>query len=235
MSRCLIIATDAEGGWYHQPKIWSPLYDIALINFNPQHFNREGDKELLKYYYTPESQGFKHQLYKQFIEQYEILDKYDWIWMPDYDVQLERADIERLFAIAEDYNLNICQPSLTPSSFRSFDIVINDPTKLLRYTNYVEVMCPLFNTQALRKLLWTFVLTYSGWAQDFIWARDLQYERLAIIDDVQAAHVKPVESQYWKLPNGLNADQELDFVIKLFALKHEDFWPKVLGGIDKWT
>lgn len=230
MKKCLVIATVAEGGWYNEHPA-SSMYDLIQVNFDPESFKFDPiDNELYH-----EIKGFKHHIYKKIIEERGILDDYDWIWMPDYDVQLSLDEIERMFSIAQDYNLNICQPSLTHDSYYSFDLVLNDPKKFMRYTNYVEIMCPLFKTDALKKILWTFTITYSGWAQDFLWARDLNYKRLAIIDDIQAKHTKPVESQYWQLPNGLNADQELDMTINLFGLDNLKFWPRSIGGIDRWT
>lgn len=240
MKRCLVIATVANDGFYNHFSIdphsgnSSNVFDLIKVNFNPDGFDRENVTDPYKAWYH-EDVGFKHHIYKCLIETRGLLDRYDWIWMPDYDVHLEQEEIERMFRIAQDYNLNICQPSLTHDSYHSFPLVLNDPTKFMRYTNYVEIMCPLFKTEALRKVMWTFTINYSGWAQDFLWARDLNYERLAIIDDVQAKHVKPVESQYWKLPNGLNADQELDMIIKLSGLEKEKFWPRAIGGIDRWT
>lgn len=231
MKKCLVIATVAEDGFYN----WmgtSEVFDLILVNFNPEGFSVSNiPPPEPEYYY--EDTGFKHHLYKRLIESRNLLDKYDWIWMPDYDVELEKSEIERMFRIAQEYNLNICQPSLTHDSYHSFPFVLNDPAKFMRYTNYVEIMCPLFKTEALKKVLWTFTVTYSGWAQDFLWARELNYERLAIIDDIQATHVKPVESQYWQLPNGLNADQELEIAVRLFGLDKEKFWPKSIGAIDK--
>jgi hypothetical protein len=233
MSRNLVIATSADGGFYNTTHFQTNGFDLALINFNPDEWvDTCPVQESAKYYVK--DKGFKHHIYKRFIEKYDILDKYDWIWMPDYDVHLEPTEINRLFMIAQDHNLNICQPSLTHDSHHSFQLVLNDPTKFMRYTNYVEIMCPLFKTEALKRVLGTFTITYSGWAQDYLWARELNYERLAIIDVIQASHVKPVESQYWVLPNGLNADQELDHVIRLMGLHEDVFWPKTIGGIDRW-
>jgi len=232
VNRNLVIATTAKDGFYNSKNLKNSGFDLALINFNPDEWN-DGTWMYGSAKYYVNDKGFKHHIYKRFIEKHGILDQYDWIWMPDYDVHLEADGIERLFRIAQDYNLNVCQPSLTHDSYHSFPLVLNDPTKFMRYTNYVEIMCPLFKTEALKKVLGTFTMTYSGWGQDFIWARDLNYERFAIVDDVQAKHVKPIESQYWVLPNGLNADQELDHVIKLMGLEKDVFWPKTIGGIDR--
>ena len=234
MKRNLVIATSARDGFYNTGwNLTNRSFDLALINFNPDEWQDSPSvRNSAKYYVN--DRGFKHHIYKRFIENSNILDEYDWIWMPDYDVNIPITEIEKLFVIAQEYNLNICQPCLTHDSYHSFPIVLNDPTKFIRYTNYVEIMCPLFKTEALAKVLGTFTITYSGWAQDFIWARDLNYERLAIIDDVQAKHVKPVNSQHWVLPNGLNAQQELDHVIKLMGIEREIYWPRMIGGIDKW-
>jgi hypothetical protein len=232
VNRCLVIATSAKDGFYNDKNFRSYGFDLALINFNPDEWKDDPSVYGSAKYYVKDK-GFKHHIYKRFIERHGILDQYDWIWMPDYDVHLSADEIYRLFAIAQDYNLNVCQPSLTHDSYHSFPLVLNDPTKFLRYTNYVEVMCPLFKSEALKKVLGTFTITYSGWAQDYLWARELNYERFAIIDDVQASHVKPIESQYWKLPNGLDADKELEYVIKLMGIGPEVYWPREIGSISK--
>jgi len=231
MKRNLVIATSAEGGFYNDKDFKLCGFDLALINFNPDEWNDDPQVYGTAKYYVKDK-GYKHHIYKRFIEKYDILDQYDWIWMPDYDVHLDPTEIARLFTIAQDYNLNICQPSLTHDSYYSFPLVLNDQTKFIRYTNYVEIMCPLFKTSALRRVLGTFTITYSGWAQDYLWARELNYERLAIIDDVKASHVKPVESHHWNLPNGLNADKELELVIQLMGISPDVYWPRVIGGIN---
>jgi hypothetical protein len=234
MNRNLVIATSAKDGFYNSKDFKPSEFDLALINFNPDEWNDDPSVYGSTKYYVKDK-GFKHHIYKRFIEKYDILDQYDWIWMPDYDVHLDASEIDRLFTIAQDYNLNVCQPSLTHDSHYSFHLVLNDPTKFMRYTNYVEIMCPLFKTEALKRVLGTFTITYSGWAQDYLWARELNYERFAIIDDIQASHVKPVESHHWTLPNGLNADRELSIVIELMGIPENRYWPRTIGGIDKWT
>jgi hypothetical protein len=43
-----------------------------------------------------------------------------------------------------------------------------------------------------------------------------------------------VESHHWALPNGLNADRELSNVLELMGIPQKQYWPRVIGGIDRW-
>lgn len=222
--KCLVLATIANGGFYNSLTS-NDYFDVAHIAFDaiPEDFN----PSLSKMFFH--KKGFKHHiLYDIFTKDWsEVLDEYEYIWLPDYDIEFTDIEsIHHLFQEAKKHNTNICQPSLSHDSYYSFGLVLNKKGHTFRRTNYVEVMCPLFRTDVLKNLLWTLKLTYSGWAQDAVWAKELNYEGLGIMDSVIVKHRKPIESQYWILPNGINADKELHLTLELMGIKPEQWWPK---------
>jgi hypothetical protein len=60
-------------------------------------------------------------------------------------------------------------------------------------------MKPCFSKEALKKVLFTFNATKSGWGIDFHWGEIVEYRHMnmAIIDDITSVHTRPVQSNYY--------------------------------------
>lgn len=123
---------------------------------------------------------------------------YDQSWLPDDDLQISRREINRLFMICQRHGLQLAQPSLVPTSFVNHAMTAQHPEYALRYTNFVEVMCPLFSNAALRLCLPSFNASISGFGLDHIWPRllGMVHSHMAIIDDVAVAHTRPMGNSY---------------------------------------
>ena len=121
---------------------------------------------------------------------------YDYFWMPDEDVYLEPADINRMFNIMKEYNLDIAQPSIEDSneSFPSWRCFVHDSgdSRDVIPINFVEVTGPCFSRSALLKCIETFELTKSGWGIDLAWGKIMKGENMGIINSVVAKHTRPV-------------------------------------------
>ena len=74
----------------------------------------------------------------------DILEKYQAIMVMDDDIIIDTESINQLFRIRERYDLWLLQPSFDPRGKNSHWITITNPRCLLRYTNFVELGCPLF-------------------------------------------------------------------------------------------
>lgn len=144
--------------------------------------------------------GQKFPLIKSFIRQNDALfSKYDYIWLPDDDISLLTDDINNLFVAAKDHHLLICQPAvLSCDGVVSHEITRPRKGLKLRFTNFVEVMMPLFERQSLLRLCDDFDLSQSGWGLDVSWSHRLNdpQDKLAVIDAIVARHTKPVGSDY---------------------------------------
>jgi hypothetical protein len=145
--------------------------------------------------------GVKYHLIKNYIDSnLNFITKYDYVWLPDNDVSISTNQINKLFEIAEKYKLLISQPSM--DGYVSHEITKPTPNSILRYTNFVEVLAPLFNTDTLLKVYNTFDLNFSSWGYDFLWPYILGYpeNKIAIIDDVVMTHTKPIGTDYSRFP-----------------------------------
>ena len=75
--------------------------------------------------------------------------KYQTVYIPDDDILQTTAVINSVFDIHQQYNLLISQPVLCSwleSHTASWDMV-KGPTTVLRYTNFVEIMVPVFSIE----------------------------------------------------------------------------------------
>lgn len=124
----------------------------------------------------------------------EILDGYDYIWLPDDDLAATAPDINRMFALCAKYTLDLAQPALAWDSYFSHLVTLRNAGLLLRRTNFVEVMAPVFSAAMLRRVLPTFTATRTGWGLDHIWPRYATdpANGVAIIDAVTVRHTRPI-------------------------------------------
>lgn len=124
----------------------------------------------------------------------DLLDRYDYIMFPDDDLLFEPNGLSNLFKIMASNDLDIGQPSLLPSSHISYPVTAHCPGFALRYTNYVEPMCPIIRTDYLRTLLPILARWPTGWGQDDIWTMMMAKPayRAAFIDASPILHTRPL-------------------------------------------
>ena len=126
-----------------------------------------------------------------------LLD-YDYIMLPDDDVMLRWRDLNEIFAICRDYDLQLAQPALAPEGHITHRLTRQNPRFLLRYTSFVELMIPVFSRRALRDCLPSVPDSRSGFGLDHVWPRLIgePVQGIAIIDRVAVAHTRPIATHY---------------------------------------
>ena len=119
---------------------------------------------------------------------------YDYVWLPDDDLAIDETRINRLFALVASSELQLAQPTLSWVSFYSYEQTLRHPSFRLRYTNFVEVMAPCFESSFLARCLPTLAENQSGWGLGYVWARTLAdpARGCAMIDEVELTHTRPV-------------------------------------------
>ncbi|MEX2171186.1 MAG: DUF707 domain-containing protein [Pirellulales bacterium] len=160
-------------------------FDLALVYYGdrPNAFRGEAD-----YYFA--QPGFKFPLLADALEHLgDRLDQYDYIWAPDDDLAASTEHLNRLFKIASNFQLPISQPAIAAGDV-SYQVLRQQPQILLRYTGFVEVMCPLFSRDALRLVRPTFRESLSGWGLDWAWTCLVDKRRMAVIDAVGVNHTR---------------------------------------------
>lgn len=175
-----------SAGNYAQVSRWCQ----GNINFDLwiTYYGNEENKyqEYATYWNARKGTKFPNLLY--IYQQYpELLDRYQAIWVADDDVIISGSDISRLFELREQYDLWIAQPAFDPLGKISFDITCVQPLKRLRYTNFIEVTCPLFRKDKLDQFMEIYNPELVGYGID-AWFLDTLYQgetsKIAIIDDV---------------------------------------------------
>ena len=124
----------------------------------------------------------------------ELLNRYDYICFADDDLRASAVTWNCLFDICAEYGLELAQPALTCDSYLGHKFTIQDGRSLLRFTNFVEMMCPIFSRAALGVCYQTF--SYESefyWGHDFVWPHLLgnPRDRMAIIDAFPVTHMRP--------------------------------------------
>jgi hypothetical protein len=111
----------------------------------------------------------------------------------DDDLSWTAAEIARCFELGQRYDLDLWQPSLTWDSYFTFGGTLHNPHFLLRYVNYVEMMCPFMTMPVLERIKETFFLGLES-GIDLVWCSLVPgpERRCAIVDAVQVKHTRPV-------------------------------------------
>lgn len=117
----------------------------------------------------------------------ELLKQYKAIFVLDDDLIFSTNDINRLFALMDTYHLWLLQPAFDKRGKISFKLNEVHPFSLLRFSNYVEVACPMFTTTQLCNFMDIYDPKLIGWGVDFwfsevISKQDHDNNKIAIVD-----------------------------------------------------
>ena len=101
----------------------------------------------------------------------ELLSHYEAVFVADDDIIIDGSKISRLFDIRAEYDLWILQPAFYPWGRISHPITQARPWSFMRYTNFVEVTCPLFRKDKLDQFMQIYDPRVVGWGVD-LWFLD---------------------------------------------------------------
>jgi hypothetical protein len=169
------------------------------------------------------------------LSQQGALDGYDYVLLPDDDLDMTAADIEAIFAAMRRHDLDVAQPALSWDSYFSHFSVLSCPGFTLRYVNFVEIMAPCLRRDVLEKILPEFAHTRSGFGLDYVWCRlsDDPRGRAAILDSIAIRHTRPVGRvlRGAMAQQGLVAEDEEEVLRRTFGVtgRHR---PLFYAGLD---
>ncbi len=142
-------------------------FDVAIIYYgdDPNH----GERQDVDFYLA--HKGFKYWLLKDLAATLlrGLLERYDRIWLPDDDIAADTQRVNRLFRLFGKHGLAIGQPAIGGGDV-SYEALRVDPRFEVRFTGYVEVMCPVFRRDALWRCLPSFHESRSSWGLDWLWS-----------------------------------------------------------------
>jgi hypothetical protein len=85
-----------------------------------------------------------------------LFAQYDAVMVMDDDILIDGTSLSRLFAIRRKLDLWVLQPAFRQLGKISWDVTRVRPTAKLRYTNFVEMTCPLFRRDKLTAFMSVF-------------------------------------------------------------------------------
>jgi hypothetical protein len=175
-----------HAGWLEGPRNW----DLALSCFGSQPPAAADQCVAVEHAVGPKWGPLHHFI----MEHLSLIRHYRYVMLPDDDLCMTAADLNRFFDLCARHNFAIAQPSLDYRSYFSHPITVRRPFLSYRATDFVEVMMPCFRTDILEEVLPTFLESASGWGLDDMWPQLYQDrdERFAIVDEVSATHTRPV-------------------------------------------
>ncbi len=141
--------------------------------------------------------GYKMDMaYRYLNDRPELIDAYEYFFLVDDDIRMTAEAVNSLFAVMRQYRLRIAQPSLS-MSYATYAVTLHDPTCLLRYTDFVEMMMPCFSREALLKVMPTFKERARWCGIEFHWPVLIgtDHEDMAIIDSLKAVHTRPLQTK----------------------------------------
>lgn len=189
----LVIAVVGDESKHYQwlDKRFDPKFDLLLINSGTKDYRRD-----CHFYF--ELDGYKWNLIHQVVQENPWIKNYKNVWCAEDTISIDTFEINRMFELFDQYKLQLAQPSLSSIGMFTHPLTLHKENFVLRYTNYIETIAPIFNKMAFAKLLDTFIETKSGLGLDWVWPSILKNERCAVIDDVQILYQKRKKDNLYK-------------------------------------
>lgn len=159
-------------------------FDTFLVSYERSYENEST--------YHKSASGFKYNLIHGLICENPWILNYSYIWLPDDDLMVSGCQIDKLFTMMKEYDLWIAQPSIM--GWYGMETTLHQKGSIIRFTNWVEIMCPCFSGDALKICYKTFTENKTGWGIEGIWniLLDHPHEKMGIIDDIIVFHTRKV-------------------------------------------
>jgi len=141
-----------------------------------------------------QKQGFKFENFYDFVATNDV-SGYEAIFVVDDDIEIGTEQLNELFEVFMDYDLDVGQPAFTHDSIISHPITVQDKSCVLRFCNFVENGVMILSKRVLDKCLPVFKEGNTGWAVDYICCSMLDNgNNIAVIDKVPCKHPHTVST-----------------------------------------
>lgn len=187
-------------------------FDVAIINWTGEPLrNTEAAT------YVEDIPGWKWKIIAAFIEKHDV-SQYEYIWCLDDDCVTVPELVAATFDFCRDNNLDLAQPALTEDSYVSHPPTRLVPGAQMHITDTVEIMCPIFSQRAWAATAAAYkdMPTGIGYGLEGYWQGVLEClsgttkfgGRVAVIDCLPVAHIKPVTTTEQFKQRGLDPDTD---------------------------
>ncbi|ACE83665.1 hypothetical protein [Cellvibrio japonicus] len=97
----------------------------------------------------------------------DLLNSYSAIWVADDDIVIDAASINRLFALHREKRLTLLQPAFSLRGKISHPITRRQLFTSIRYTNFVEITCPVVEPHFMQRFLEVYDPALVGFGIDW--------------------------------------------------------------------
>lgn len=215
--------------WIDGPRNWDLV--VSYFGSDP---SKDFPEAVVSHHYKGGKWDGLHDFFRLFPN---IIESYDFFWLPDDDIDASAATINSMFDLMTLYKLELAQPSLSSKSYLSHLICAWNPLFKYRLVTFVEIMVPVLHVSVLRRVIPLIGAFKSGFGLDFVWQRFTSdpLKCVAVIDQVRVTHTRPVGGALQKmlaLEGQMTAGEEEERFLASFSdVTKAEF---VLGG-RLWT
>lgn len=166
-------------------------YDIWITYYGDK---KDSLAEFSNYYVQRKGAKFPN-LLQDYRNNPGFFEKYERIMVSDDDIIISASDLNQLFATSHKFDLWIMQPAFHPMGRITIPITCRNPYTKLRFTNIVEMGCPIFKQEKLVEFLTIYDPKIAGWGVG-CWSSHAiggaENNRIAVCDEICC--VNPYES-----------------------------------------
>lgn len=200
------------------------------FSFFEDAFDPEADLNAIQHHYLG---GKWAGIYDFFQQHPDLIDRYEYFWFPDDDIETTPDDAVRFLEIVQQEGFALAQPALRPDSYYAYHITLANPVFRFRRTNFVELMMPIFRRDLLKAVLPLFKDRHAAMGLDFFWHQLAKKpERdVAIIDAVAMGHYRPRQTHLKGRMTAMQVDihNERDRTMEQFSIHTQP--PTTLSGV----
>lgn len=122
-----------------------------------------------------------------------LLDQYDYIWLPDDDIESTTENALEFLSIVERNRFRLAQPALELDSHFAHALTLQSPYFIYRNTSLVELMMPVFSSALLKEILPLFKDRHAALGLDLFWHQLPKPSKraVAIVDATPMGHYRP--------------------------------------------
>jgi hypothetical protein len=208
--------------WLKQEK--QKEFDICLL-FYHETINDPSRYDGMDHFYH--LKGFKYIMIHELLTKVhpEWLNEYDYFYFLDDDIEIDTLGINAMFTLSRAFNSWISQASLSQDSYCSWPMFKQKQNSFCRFVGQIEVMSPLFNSEALKKCLPSFTGNRSSWGVDAVWSKILDYpkNRLIVFDTVVMKHTLPVGGGELYQKIGVDPHEDWNAITTLYKAKKHNY------------
>jgi len=203
-------------------------FDLAITYYGSDQDKASKYRSQSRFFY--EAQGPKWQLVRVMLQRINWRS-YEYIWIPDDDLEMRRDLILAMFEIASKFGVLLGQPSQEGGHLSWSKVLLRNPVLRLHFTNFVEIMAPLFRVDAL-EAAWPTLDSddrKAGHGMDFIWPPLLNLSHVAVFDATPMRHTRG-HNQYSDSPGSfykkfnIDVDEERKKLFAEFSPQMPSYW-----------